>query len=859
MTAPITVQGLTESEVLARRERGQGNNVELKTGRSYAQIFRQNTFTFINNILFFIGAVLVSLGRFTDAVVSVGLIVVNISIGVYQESRAKRQLDQIALLTRPQITVIRDGAEKTVDPSELVVGDLIVLRAGDQIVVDGTLVGEGKIDVDESLLTGESDLVGKRAGDAVMSGSFVVNGSAQFEAQKVGAESYAYKIATSARTFKIQKTPLQKDVDFFVRLLMAMAAFIGFLLFVSAILYQVPLVRSVQMAAVTAGIIPNGLFLMIIVAYALGILRIVGRGALVQQTNSVESLSNVNILCMDKTGTLTANKIHYASVEPLNGDKESLLAILGAFAHSATANNKTGEAVAAALSGAALSLREEVPFSSALKWSAMIFQGESADHPHLKGAYFLGAWEMLRPAMIHLGEEALKATEAKIAAYSGEGLRVVTFAHAPEAITLLDQKGLPALPPRLTPLGIVTFTDELRPHLQETLKGFAAAGVRLKIISGDNPETVAALAKQAGLPGDLKAISGTDLAAMDDVAFDTAAEENTVFGRITPQQKERLVGSLLSRKHYVAMIGDGVNDVLSLKKANLGIAMQSGSAATRGVADIVLLNDSFQALPPALLEGQRIVSGMYDVLRLFLSRAGFVSLLILACAVVGAGFPYIPTHVSLLTLLTVGIPTFFLAAWARPEVPKIRLTKAVALFVIPSAVTVSLFGLIVYLVFYLGVYQGQLNFDLRPTDTATFQRYVSAAPQLSANEEVPLEKAGFVARTALTTFTILTGLLLLIFVEPPIPFFVGGDTLSPDKRPTILAAIMALSYGVIATLEPTRRFFELIVLPPAHYLLIGGIVLIWVIIQRWVWRWHIFERFFGLPIENMGEEGGRRM
>lgn len=837
-----SLQGLSEAEVVIRRNRGQGNNVELQTGRSYADIIRQNVFTFINNILFIIGALLVLLGRFTDAVMSVGLIGLNIVIGVYQEARAKKKLDEIALLTRPKITVIREAKEKTVDPSELVVGDLIVLRAGDQIVVDGTIIGEGMIEVDESLLTGESDLVQKHASSEVNSGSFVVTGTVMYEATRVGADSYAHKIATSARAFKVVKTPLQRDVDFFIRILMAFSAFLGFLLLTSAVLYQLPLVRSVQMAAVTAGLVPNGLFLMIIVAYALGILRIAGGGALVQQTNAVESLSNVDVLCMDKTGTLTANRILYHDAQPVGMDKETLLRLLADFAHSATANNKTGEAVAYALKGTKRPLQEEVAFSSALKWSAMIF----APGEHLwRGAYVLGALEMLKPA---LGDTT--ALEAQIKVFSDQGLRVVTFAHGPDATTLRDPAGNAVLPARLVPLGILTFTDELRPGLKETLEGFAKAGIQLKIISGDNPDTVAALAKQAGLPGDLRAISGTELAAMDEDALIRAAEENTVFGRITPQQKEKLVDSLLGRNYYVAMIGDGVNDVLSLKKAKLGIAMQSGSAATRGVADMVLLNDSFQALPPAFLEGQRIISGMYDILRLFLSRAAFVALLILACAVVGAGFPYVPSHVSLLTLLTVGIPTFFLAAWARPNPPKVALTKAIMMFVIPSAVTVAVFGLLVYLFYFVGTAQGALHFDLRPADTETFQRYMSLGADVPTAAVELFEKAGFVARTALTTFTVLSGLLLLIFVEPPIPFFVGGDNLSPDKRPTILAGVMLVVFMIITTIVPLRRFFELIVLPIEHYLFIGVFVLLWMLVQRWVWRHHLFERFLGIPLEH---------
>ncbi|MBK8034181.1 MAG: HAD-IC family P-type ATPase [Chloroflexi bacterium] len=835
MAAVNSIRGLSESEVTARRARGQGNNVKLQTGRSYVDILRQNVFTFINIVLFSIGAVLVALGRVGDAVVSVGLILLNVVIGVYQEARAKRQLDQIALLTRPKAAVIRDGVEKTLDPSELVIGDAIVVRAGDQIVVDGKVL-DGKIDADESLLTGESDLIPKQSGDQLLSGSFAVTGQAIYEATQVGAESFANKLTASARAFRVVKTPLQRDVDFVIRLLMGIAMFIGFLLLISVILYSIPLIRSVQMASVIAGLVPNGLFFMVIVAYAMGALRIVQRGALIQQSNSVESLSNVQVLCMDKTGTLTANKINFYTVHPITLPDDQLRATLGDFAHSASSQNKTGEAIAAALTGEKRNVVAEVAFSSARKWSALAF-----DDPAMRGVYVLGAIEMIAPSL-RPGDEF----SAQVQGWSNEGLRVLLFAHQPDGLTLYNATEQPALPDGLIPLGLIAFTDELRPQLKETLQGFAEAGIRLKVISGDNPYTVAALAKQAGFVGDLQAVSGTELAVMTDAEFEQAAHDATIFGRITPQQKEKLVDSLIKRGAYVAMIGDGVNDVLSLKKANLGIAMQSGSAATRGVADMVLLNDSFGALPPAFLEGQRIINGMQDILRLFLTRALYVSLLILSIAVVDAGFPYVPKHVSLLTLLTVGVPTFALAAWARPGRVHGRLLRSVTHFVFPAAISIFVFALLLYVGYFIAAFNATLNVEVTPDDIREFQTYANIAYDIATVDDFRFESASIVARTALTTFTTLAGLMLIIFVEPPHPFFVGGDVLSPDKRPTYLALGCFLAFIVFNVYEPARRFFELIVLKPTDYLIIGLAVLTWALILRQAWRHDWFERFLGL-------------
>ncbi len=839
MTAALSpLRGLTESEAQQRRQRGEGNDIKLETSRSYADILRANVLNIMNIILFAIGAVMIAIGRPGEAFTSVGLIVLNVVIGIYQEIRAKRQLDEIALLTRPKISVMRDEQEKTVDPTELVKGDLIVVRAGDQIVVDGKIVGDGRIDVDESLLTGEADLIPKTGGSEVLSGSFCVTGTAMYEATNVGAESFANKLTANARKFRMVKTPLQSEVNFVLRLIMLIAGFIGFLLLIGSILSSVPFMRQVQTVAVVAGLVPNGLFFMVVLAYAMGAVRIVQRGALVQQTNAVESLSNVTVLCMDKTGTLTANRINYNAVHPHSLSAAELERVLGDFAASASANNKTGEAILNALKGTKRHSLDEVAFSSARKWSAL-----AIDDPQMRGVYVLGALEMLQNHLQLDGE-----AQQQLQTWSDDGLRVLVFGHNPDVLTLHNAEGQPTLPP-LTALGVISFGDELRPQLKETLAGFLNNGITLKVISGDNPQTVAALAKQAGFPGDLKYVSGTELDSMDDGLFSQVAAETTVFGRITPQQKERLVESLRGLGHYVAMIGDGVNDVLSLKKANMGIAMQSGSAATRAVADMILLQDSFGALPPAFTEGQRIVNGMSDILRLFLTRVLYVALLILAVSMIGLGFPFVPKHVSLLVLLTVGIPTFGLAVWARPGVSARRsLISEVLHFVIPAGISVFFFGLLVYVAaLYLNV-MGMVDLQINPQDIADFQKYTGINYDISAPEQYVLEVSQLVAQTALTVFTLFSGLLLVVYVEPPTEFFVGGDKLSGDRRPTIMAGVMLILYFIIAAFEPLRRFFELIALPLWAYLTIAGVTFIWFFVLRRAWRKRWLQRFLEIDI-----------
>ncbi len=764
------IPGLDDLEVRTRRERGDGNDVEISTSRSLGDILRQNVFTLINVVLFSLGTVMVIIERVDEALTSVSLILMNVVIGIFQEVRAKRKLDRIALLTRPKVTVMREGQERQVDPSELVRGDILVVRPGDQIVVDGIVVGDGVFEVDESLLTGETDPVVKDKGDSVLSGSFVVTGTGMFVARRVGARSFANKLAADARQFRVIKTPLQRDVDFVIRLLMLVALFFGLLLAVSATISDIPLMRGVQFATVIAGLVPNGLFFMVIVAYALGALRITSRGALIQQSNSVESLSNVTVLCMDKTGTLTTNQIKFHDVFPFEIGADELRQLLGDFAASASATNKTSEAIQEALEGRKRRAVDEVPFSSARKWSAIAFHT-----PQVKGVYVLGALEMLQPYLpedVDLGEQAR--------AWSDQGLRVLLFAYNPNTTRLHDDEGDPALP-RLVPLGLVAFSDVLREQAESTLAGFVRAGISLKIISGDNPHTVAALAKQAGLPGDLRVVSGPELDEMSDAEFLQAAQETTVFGRITPRQKERLVEVLCDQGCYVAMIGDGVNDVLSLKKANLGIAMESGSAATRSVADMVLLGDSFSALPPAFLEGQRITSGMRDILRLYLARAVQVVLLIVATSIVGVSFPFLPKHVTLIAMLIIGIPTFAIALWARPQPSNRGLLVSVLHFAFPAGILMAVAGLLLYVYAFDAIASGTRTLGVLQNDVETFQTYAGIDYEIFTADEFRYEVATLFAQTYLTVFSVMAGLLLGLFVEPPVRWFVGGEHLSGDQ------------------------------------------------------------------------------
>ncbi len=784
------LQGLSAHEVEERRARGLGCVPPPATDRSYLQIIRENVLNTVNIILFSIALALVLLGQYLDALISVGVISFNTIISLIQEVRAKHTLDRIALLTRPKAVVLRDGREQQVEPEAVVVGDILVVHPGDHIVVDGPVVGDGRVEIDESLLTGESDLMTRREGDRLYSGTFCVTGSVYYRTEHVGIQSVAGTLTARARAYRAMSTPLQREINLIIRVLLLVALFLEVLLFAASLVSFIPIVETVRMAMVIIGIVPNGLFLSISVAYALGAVRIAGNGALVQKFNAIESLSHVDVLCTDKTGTLTANAPELAALHPYGVDEAELRLLLGSYIVHTSSQNATSEAIGAvcreqALHG--LHVLQEIPSSSARKWGALVMADAA-----MQGVYVLGAPDALQPFLVARADlGTFIETEAR------RGLRVLLFARAPASAQLQAHEGEACLPHDLMPLGTISLRDTLRPEASETLAQFATLGVQVKIISGDHPQTVAALAQQLGLGAEIKTIAGTELDQLDDAQLAQMAEETTIFGRITPQQKERVVQALRSRNHYVAMIGDGVNDVLALKQANLGIAMQSGSQATRGVADLVLLKDTFASLPPAVREGQRIRNGMQDILKLFLARVASVTLLLISITFIG-GFPFQPRQTSLLTFFTVAVPTLALAYWARPgRVSSESLIRSLVRFVLPASVTTCLVAIGVYL---LVLIPASLTFP------------VPANPYREG--ALPL------AQTAMTVLLVLCGLLLVLGL------FIGF-------------------IGILA-IPPLRALFNLQALDLVAYLMIGGAALLWTTLMWVIWRFLLFERFFQL-------------
>jgi cation-transporting ATPase E len=576
---------------------------------------------------------------------------------------------------------------------------------------------------------------------------------------------------------------------------------------------------------VLSGLVPYGLFLLIAVAYTAGAAAIARQGALVQQVNAVESVSNVDVVCTDKTGTLTTGRLTVEHVQPLAGyDVEPLL---GGYARSTAGPNLTTAALAASLPGTPWEVRDEVPFASSLRWSGITTPD---------GTWVLGAPDALAA---HLTRPV---PDDAVGERAGRGLRVLLLARtATPGAGLRDDDGRPALT-ALEPVGLVALADELRPEVTDSVRRFRADRVALKVLSGDDPRTVAALAGRAGLDTG-EPVAGADLDGLDDAALDELVARTVVFGRVAPEQKERIVASLRRQGHYVAMIGDGVNDARALKGAQVGVAMRSGSAVTRDVADIVLLDDSFAALLPAQHEGRRIINGISTSMYVFLTRVATQGVVILAVTMLGLGFPYSPAQVGL-TLLTVGVPTLFLTRWAASAVPDDRLLANLARFVIPAALVTGGFGTAVYAILHESVTQFLTSDETPPDVIRAFESYTGLTYGTDA-DFIPAS-AAIGAQTGLSTFFCLASFVLILFLAPPIGFFAAWTRPTADRRPTLLVGVLIVVFAAVLFVPVLSTYFGLTGPAPAVFSTVLPALALWFGTLTAVFRLRLLDRILGL-------------
>ncbi|MBQ6547765.1 MAG: HAD-IC family P-type ATPase, partial [Candidatus Methanomethylophilaceae archaeon] len=600
-----------------RVQKGEVNSVEPIVSRSYSDIIIKNVCTTFNLILFILGAILLILDEPINALAATFVIIFNICIATLQEMKAKRRLDKIALLMRPRVIVVRDGEEKEIDQSEIVRDDVIILNAGDQALVDGEILEEEYLELDESLLTGESRTVKKHVGEQVYSGSYCITGKGYYRVTAFGDESFASKMLASAKKFRNKMSPLQIETTAVTKLLMSIAfIFFLFLIVLSIIKYHnFEMIRDsvVLNAVIVLDIVPIALFLLIVIAYMIAAVRMAESGVLLQRSNSVESMSHVDTVCMDKTGTITTNKLLFKEMKAFI-DEEQAAEIIRIYSSSTGSVNKTVEALIKQFGKCDTEVLDEIRFSSERKFSAV-----KVRYGGREMCIYLGA-------LSSLGRKLDTDVSPYISEYSSKGLRTVIIALSTGDELYVDGE---ETIPDLKSVAVVAIEDEVRPDCRETLDVFFRNGMDIKVISGDDPHTVDSLFTIANIPGERKIISGEELDALSGKEKTQAILETNIFGRMKPDHKEMIVATLKNEGRYVAMVGDGVNDVKSLKMANVGVALQSGSGAARGVADMVLVNDNFGALPKALVEGRRTVSGMRDVLKVYLSRNFLLAVLVL--------------------------------------------------------------------------------------------------------------------------------------------------------------------------------------------------------------------------------------
>lgn len=662
----LCFQGLTQAEVEERIADGQVNAIQDSSNRSVKDIVMGNTLTFLNFINIVLLALVLSVRSYKN-MLFIFIIIANTLIGIFQEIKAKITLDKLKILTVSHVDVIRDGVKKSITVSELVKDDVILLKSGGQIPADGVIL-DGEVDVNESLLTGESDSIHKTCGSKVLSGSFVTSGKAMCLLTEVGHDCYMEKLSSEAKQFKRYKTELQRNLDTILKFISIIIVPLGIILFakqywISGSTYEQAALDTV---AAVLGMIPEGLVLLTSVALALGAVRLARRSTLVRELFCIETLARVDTLCLDKTGTITEGHLCVQGEESVKEDVD-LEQLMGRMVSALGDENETFQALRQHYKrNQSTNTKLVLPFSSERKFSGVVFEGE--------GTYLMGAYQFIFP-------QADPAVLEKIAEYASQGLRVLTVAHSPNEMTDYT------LAEDFEIVGFVFMTDVVRKNAPDILGYFEEQGVDLKVISGDDPVTVAAIAARAGLKDADKYIDATTIHT--DEEMEDAILKYSVFGRVTPKQKQQMVRLLKQNGRTVAMTGDGVNDVLALKDADVSIAMASGSEAAKNTANLVLLNSDFASLPHIVNEGRRVINNIKAAASMFLIKTGFSVLTALLTIIVGQNYPFQPIQLSVINGCAVAIPTMLLQL--EPSFQKVNkhFFREVLRMSMPAAITIT--------------------------------------------------------------------------------------------------------------------------------------------------------------------------
>ena len=694
MTA-MTAAGLSDAEVAARIAEGKTNDVPSRASRSAGDIVRANVFTRINAILGVLLAIVLATGSLINGLFGL-LIVANSAIGIIQELRAKKTLDNLAIVGQAKPMVRRQSKTAELMPNHVVLDDVIELGPGDQIVVDGALVEAITLEVDESLLTGEADPIAKTVGDPVMSGSFVVAGTGAYRATKVGREAYAARLAEEASKFTLVKSELRSGINKILQFITYLLLPAGLLtiytqLFLTGVGWRESVLR---MVGALVPMVPEGLVLMTSIAFAVGVIRLGRRQCLVQELPAIEGLARVDVVCADKTGTLTENGMRLSEAKTVGDiDAGQVAEVLAAMAAADSRPNASMQAIAEASPHApGWTATAVAPFKSATKWSGASFADPREGE---RGNWVIGAPDVLLEPGSPVAEQAEQI--------GAQGLRVLLLGASDLSVDDPDAPG------RVTPVALVVLEQRVRPDARDTLEYFAAQNVSIKVISGDNAVSVGAVAGSLGLHGET--LDARELPTEPDALAETMAEYTT-FGRVRPDQKRAMVHALQSRDHTVAMTGDGVNDVLALKDADIGVAMGSGSPASRAVAQIVLLDNKFATLPYVVGEGRRVIGNIERVSNLFLTKTVYSVLLALLVGLAGLIshfghtdpllYPFQPIHVTIAAWFTIGIPAFILSLAPNNERARTGFVRRVMTAALPAGTVIGVSTFFSYLMAYPG-------------------------------------------------------------------------------------------------------------------------------------------------------------
>lgn len=770
--------GLDGAQVRQRIEAGQVNKAPPSPGRTVSQILRANVLTRFNAILGALFVVVIIIGPPQDALFGL-VLVVNTAFGVYTELRAKRALDRLAILTAPTARVVRDGQLADIAVADVVQDDVLDLRSGDQVTVDGDVLTQNGLEVDEALLTGEAEPVSKEPGDAILSGSFIVAGNGRARSAKIGGDAYAARLQAQARRFSLIRSELQQGTNEILRLITWVMVPTGVLLIISEFFRShEPLRDAIRgSAAGLVAMVPEGLVLLTSLAFTAGAIRLARRRVLVQELAAVEGLARVDVLCVDKTGTLTRPGMRVMNIEVVGGwAREQIAEVIGAIASDEVLNATVASLAAAFPSAPGWQVTGRVPFSSARKWSALSFAGH--------GGWYLGA-----PSILGRGRLTSHAADA-VARHEAAGQRVLLLAASRSPLG-------GDLPSDVAPAALIVLAEELRDETMATVSYLLKQDVSLVVLSGDAPRSVAAIAARAGIP-----VSGTpaDAGALGEDAIPGALAQTNILGRVRPEHKVAAVKALQAEGHVVAMIGDGVNDVPVLKQADLGIAMGSGSQASRSVARVVLLDSTFAALPYVLDEGRRVIANIERVARLFVTKTCYAAIIAISVGIAGIAYPFFPRHLTIISTLTIGVPGFLLALAPGAPLAVPGFVKRVLAFSIPAGIAVAFAGLAAYLIARAESGGGFFN----------------VATPAAVRPDTP--------RTAamLAVFAVAMWVLLLVAGRPLI-------------RAVALVAVMTGLLVPLLVVSSFRRVFALVV-PPAPVWLWSAVVAAIAIAALSAWR-----------------------